>query len=44
MSQEIERKFLVAHDDWRKEINVSKRFQQAVIISEKDRSYGDFRP
>jgi CYTH domain-containing protein len=38
MPKEIERKFLVASEDWRKEINVAKQFRQAVIISEKHRT------
>jgi CYTH domain-containing protein len=38
MPKEIERKFLVARDDWRREFNVVKRFQQAVIISEGNRT------
>lgn len=38
MPKEIERKFLVASDDWRKEVDSGRRFQQAVIFSQGDRT------
>ena len=38
MPMEIERKFLVASDDWRKEVNSGRRFQQAVVFSQGDRT------
>lgn len=38
MAKEIERKFLVKSDDWRKEVSSSSEFLQAYIASGKDRS------
>jgi adenylate cyclase len=38
MPKEIERKFLVANDDWRKEADSQKRMRQAIIFSDGDRS------
>jgi len=38
MAKEIERKFLLKSDDWRKQISSSSDFLQAYIASGKDRS------
>lgn len=38
MPKEIERKFLVATDDWRKKADGGKRMRQAIILSEERRS------
>jgi CYTH domain-containing protein len=38
MPKEIERKFLVASDDWRREAKPGKRFQQAVVFAHGDRT------
>ena len=38
MPMEIERKFLVASDDWRKEVNSGRSFKQAVIFANGDRT------
>ncbi|MBL0372031.1 CYTH domain-containing protein [Rhizobium sp. KVB221] len=38
MPKEIERKFLVATDDWRKKAGPGKRMRQAIIMSEDRRS------
>lgn len=37
MAKEIERKFLVASDDWREKAKFGKSFRQAVIFSEGNR-------
>jgi CYTH domain-containing protein len=38
MAKEIERKFLVSSDDWRKEVSSSSEFIQAYVAAGKDRS------
>lgn len=38
MPKEIERKFLVARDDWRTEAGPGRRFQQAIVFSEAART------
>lgn len=38
MPKEIERKFLVARDDWRTEAASGKHFRQAIIFAQADRS------
>lgn len=38
MAKEIERKFLVTGDDWRKEVSSSSEFVQAYVATDKDRS------
>jgi adenylate cyclase len=37
MAKEIERKFLVASDDWRQKAKLGKSFRQAVVFSEGNR-------
>jgi CYTH domain-containing protein len=38
MPREIERKFLVASDEWRKEATSGRKFQQAVIFAHAERT------
>lgn len=38
MAKEIERKFLVAHEEWRDKVTSSKSFRQAYVASMDDRS------
>jgi len=38
MPKEIERKFLIASDDWRREAREGRRFQQAIVFSEGPRT------
>lgn len=38
MPKEIERKFLVAGDDWRAESGPGRRFEQAIVFSSGDRT------
>lgn len=38
MGKEIERKFLVASDGWRKNARIGKSFRQAIIFSEGNRT------
>lgn len=38
MAKEIERKFLVASDDWREKARMGKSFRQAIIFSEGNRT------
>eukprot|EP01035_Chromulina_nebulosa_P053537 gene53537-biopygen38002 len=38
MPTEIERKFLLASDDWRQEVGPGRKFQQAVVFSQGDRT------
>mgnify|MGYP000494640998 CR=1 FL=1 len=38
MPREIERKFLVVNDDWRNEAGSGKRFEQAIVFSNGDRT------
>jgi adenylate cyclase len=38
MAKEIERKFLVASDDWRERARIGKSFRQAIIFSEGNRT------
>lgn len=38
MPKEIERKFLVVGEDWRKEAGPGRRFQQAIVFSQGDRT------